>query len=665
MMLYFILFAEVLLVATALLATLLGRLDRAALWTGTIGAIAASAVGAGAAVCSLLSTEHESLRSSWPIALGEFHVGMDGLSAFFLLCVFVVSGLSAIYGAGYLRAYLGKQRLAPAVAFFNILIASMAMVILARDGVLFLLAWEAMSISSFFLVTFENERDEVRRAGITYLVASHVGIVFLFALFALFARQSGSFNFDGFADLASHPEGFATMCFVFSLIGFGTKAGFWPVHIWLPDAHPAAPSHVSAVMSGVMIKLGIYGLLRTLTFLGPPPAWWGITFVIIGAVSGIAGVLHALAQHDLKRLLAYHSVENIGIIALGIGVGLLGQTYGNSVVSFLGYAGGLLHVLNHGLFKGLLFHGAGSVIHGTGSRNVNTQGGLYKRMPVTGVTFLIGSMAICGLPPLNGFVSEWLIYLGAFRGSTSPLSTAAGISAVVGFVALALIGGLAAACFVKAFGIVFLGEPRSEAAAKAHEAPWPMKVAMIVGAALCFVIGVWPAGVVTLVGPATKALGVDIQAFNSTLGAMSAISYFAALLIGLIVVLVLLRKALLHGREVTTESTWGCGYSLPTARMQYTASSFAEPLLTPFASALHVEIHRDGPTGCFPRTGKYEEHLQDLAGECVIVPAIQWFLRTVARLGVLQQGRIQLYLVYVLVTLVALLVWEFAGPFGS
>ena len=258
-----------------------------------------------------------------------------------------------------------------------------------------------------------------------------------------------------------HTQGLAGVLFLLAVIGFGTKAGFMPLHVWLPEAHPAAPSHVSAVMSGVMIKTGIYGLMRAFTFLGTPPLWWGWVLVAIGLTSGVLGVLFALAQHDLKRLLAYHSVENIGIIALGLGVGLLGMSTGSPVLIVLGFGGALLHVLNHALFKGLLFLGAGAVVHGTGTREIDQLGGLLKRMPWTAATFLVGAVAISGLPPLNGFVSEFLIYLGAFKGGISTGGPVA-VPLLALIAGLALIGGLAVACFTKAFGIVFLGEPRSE-----------------------------------------------------------------------------------------------------------------------------------------------------------------------------------------------------------
>jgi len=356
-----LLFAAVLLLGSStLVSALLWRRERAVLLVGKTGAVLGCGVGAAGAALALFDEARPLLAAPWPLAVGHLTFGLDPLSAFFLLCVFVVSGLGALYGAGYLGAYLGKRRLAAVTVLFNLLVVAMVGVVLARDAAVFLLAWEAMSITSFFLVTFENDRDDVRRAGTTYLIASHLGVMLLMLLFGVMGQVAGGF---GFAEIGRANLGGTSvrdLCFLLALIGFGTKAGFWPVHTWLPDAHPAAPSHVSAVMSGVMIKMGIYGLLRVLTFLGPPPAWWGTVLVVMGAVSGVAGVLHALAQHDLKRLLAYHSVENIGIIALGIGIGLLGQSHGRIAVALLGYGGALLHVLNHGLFKGLLFHAAGS-----------------------------------------------------------------------------------------------------------------------------------------------------------------------------------------------------------------------------------------------------------------------------------------------------------------
>jgi hydrogenase-4 component B len=380
----------------------------------------------------------------------------------------------------------------------------------------------------------------------------------------------------------------------------------------------------------------------------------------IGTVSGIAGVLHALAQHDLKRLLAYHSVENIGIIALGLGVGLLGQSQRNSEIAFLGYAGALLHVLNHGLFKGLLFQCAGSVLHETGTRDIESLGGLARTMPITAALFLTGSVAICGLPPLNGFVSEWLIYVGAF-GASSALPTRLGALALVTVPALALIGGLAAACFVKAYGVVFLGEPRTSAARSAHEPGVSMRVAMLVGAGLCAAIGFFPTGALRLVAlPAGSLLGLS-PAEMPVLPALTAIAKVGAALLIAIAALALLRRALLRHREVATALTWGCGYSAPSPRMQYTAASFAEPVLEPFRPALQVLAVQEGPDGPFPETARFEEHLGDKAGERLLIPAIRGIVNVLLRFRVVQQGRVHLYLVYMLVTLVALLVWQLRG----
>lgn len=657
-MLTIILLSIACLCATGLFSLIVGFSDRAALAVGTVGSALACLAGVAASLSALIGGEERSLRVAWPLPVGELHVALDALSSFFLVCVFLVSGLAAVYGGGYLRPYIGERRLAPAVFFFNLLVASMAVVTIARDGILFLVAWEVMSLTSFFLVTFESEREEVRRAGMTYLIASQLGVIFLFVLFALLSRHSGgTYDFDVLG--ANGAAGLANVYFLLALVGFGTKAGFWPLHVWLPDAHSAAPSHVSALMSGVMIKMGIYGLLRTLSFLGRPQAWWGATLIGVGAVSGLIGILNALAQRDLKRRLAYSSVENIGIITLGIGLGLLGQNQGNASVAFLGFAGALLHVLNHGLFKGLLFQGAGSVLHGVGTRDIDSLGGLSRRMPMTAVMFLVGSVAICGLPPLNGFVSEWLLYISAFRGAAT-LPTGYAVWALASVPALALIGGFAAMCFVSAFGGVFLGQARTEAVLMAHEANGAMRAPMLVGAVLCVAIGLWPAGVVRMVAPAVITLLGTPSAIPDA-GSLFAITRVAVALLALVLLLGLLRLALLRGREVSLAATWGCGYAAPSPRMQYTAASFAQPILALFAPVIHSRVEQQGPDGYFPAKAHYEEHLGDVAGERVLLPATRRVVRALSRLHAIQQGRVQLYLVYIAVTLVVLLIWQLAG----
>jgi formate hydrogenlyase subunit 3/multisubunit Na+/H+ antiporter MnhD subunit len=455
----------------------------------------------------------------------------------------------------------------------------------------------------------------------------------------------------------------ADILFLLAIVGFGTKAGFMPFHVWLPEAHPAAPSHVSALMSGVMIKTGIYGLLRSLTFLGAPPLWWGWLLIGIGLTSGVLGVLFALAQHDLKRLLAYHSVENIGIIALGIGVGLLGVNTGSPALIVLGFGGGLLHVLNHALFKGLLFFGAGAVLQGTGTHEIDHLGGLLKRMPWTAATFLIGAVAISGLPPLNGFVSEFLIFLGAFQGGAM-LGAAGAVPLLALIAGLALIGGLAAACFTKAFGIVFLGEPRTEHVLHTQEAGWAMRLPMLLLAAGCALIGLFAPFVVgALQAVLENTTGLRHEVVRDNLAAVAGplalvvIGTVAFLLV--LVVLVLLRRSLLAGRRVEEGVTWGCGYAQPTARMQYTASSFVQPVTTLFRWLLGTHRQVQRPEGIMPANASLTTETPDLCHANLYRPGflkVNWGLSKLRRL---QQGEVQLYVLYIAVTLIVLLAWKF------
>jgi formate hydrogenlyase subunit 3/multisubunit Na+/H+ antiporter MnhD subunit len=460
----------------------------------------------------------------------------------------------------------------------------------------------------------------------------------------------------------------ASVCFALAVVGFGTKAGIMPSHVWLPEAHPAAPSHVSALMSGVMIKTGIYGILRILAFLGPAPLWWGWALIAIGLLSGVLGVLFALAQHDLKRLLAYHSVENIGIIVMGLGVGVLGLSIGSPMLAFFGFAGGLLHVVNHAMFKGLLFMGAGSIAHGAHTREIDHLGGLLKRMPWTAGTFLIGAVAISGLPPLNGFVSEFLIYIGSFKGA-SLRSGGVAVALFVVIAGLALIGGLATACFTKAFGMVFLGEARSESPRHAQESDGSMLVPMAVLAAGCFAVGLFgfliihamPAVLASLLEPAGRT-GFDRSAILAEV--LTASGYLKAVASGALIILVLtglialLRGWLLSGREIGETGTWDCGFSNPTARMQYTASSFAQPILDFFNVFQTGWKHLKAPKGYFPVTASFETEALDTSQENVYRPIFEAVERFLSKLRVMQHGRIQLYVLYIVLTLVVLFAWK-------
>ncbi len=420
-----LLVAVAVLVCSGLAALLASGSPRAATTLGAGGAVVACVIGLIAAVPFLFGGPAESLRLAWNVPYGTFFVEVDALSAFFLLPIFGLSALAAVYGAEYLQAWRGRKSLGAPWSFYNLLVASMVLVVLARNGVLFLVAWETMALTSYFLVTLDHEQDSVREAGWTYLVASHLGTAFLLAMFVLLGRSSGSLDFDRYSSAN------ASALFLLALVGFGTKAGFMPLHVWLPEAHPAAPSHVSALMSGVMIKMGIYGLLRALTFLGPPPAWWGCVLIGVGLTSGVLGVLFALAQHDLKRLLAYHSVENIGIIALGLGVGLVGVSNGSPVLAVLGFAWRVAARAEPRVVQGAAIPRRRVSAAWTGTREIDHLGGLAKRMPWTATTFLVGAVAISGLPPLNGFVSEFLIYLGAFNGVTQRAGVAVPLLAAI------------------------------------------------------------------------------------------------------------------------------------------------------------------------------------------------------------------------------------------
>jgi len=600
----------------------------------------------------------------WAMPLGAFHFGMDALSAWFAGAILLLASLAAVYASGYLRDQEDRKNTGIFWFHYLLLVASMIAVVTARNGILFLLAWEAMALTSFFLVIFDHEEERVRRAGWIYLVATHVGTAFILFLFALLGRHSGSLDFAGFGAIAAHPTN-ASVVFLLAVVGFGTKAGFMPLHVWLPEAHPAAPSPVSALLSGVMIKTGIYGLIRVLTFLGTPPAWWGWTLIAIGAVSGILGVLFALAQSDLKRLLAFSSVENVGIITMGMGIGLLGISSRDPVMAVLGFSGALLHMFNHSLFKGLLFLGAGAVVHACGVRDMEGLGGLYKRMPVTGTTFLAGSAAISGLPPLAGFVSEFLIYVGAFAGIVRASDTVQLSGAIVTVGALALIGGLALACFAKAFGLIFLGEPRTEHASKAHEAGPTMRFPMIVLAVLCLAVGLGGPFLLPLLAAVTAPItGIPPEVSRigrretPALGVLWMVSIATGSLILLAALLYALRARLLSGREVGSSVTWDCGYVAPTARMQYTASSFADPVIRMFGTFLGTRSRFNPPEGLFPEGSSFSSETPDVSQERIYSPLFSRMEQVMARLRMMQHGLLHLYILMIVVSLLVLLVWK-------
>jgi len=577
---------------------------------------------------------------------------IDGLSAFFLVVIFAVCLLAGIYSFHYMDNSEETIRTAVHYFFFSILISSMALVVTAANIITFMLFWEIMSLSSFFLVIYNYESSENRKAGYLYFVFSHVGAMFIFAAFGIIYGYTGSF---GFGAVDSIPETAKILIFIFSFIGFGSKAGVFPFHVWLPHAHPAAPSHISAVMSGVMIKIGIYGIVKMYALLNFHTPLFGNIVIVAGVVSGILGVVYALGQHDLKRLLAYHSVENIGIILIGLGIGMIGVSSKNPFMAVLGFSGGLLHVLNHSIFKSLLFMGAGMVLHKTGTRSIDALGGLLKKMKITGATFIIGSIAISGLPPFNGFVSEFFIYIGGFKGVA--LDQSAFVMSIFAIISLAVIGGLALACFTKVIGVVFQGEPRTKAAVNVDEKGSTMLVSMVVLAGACAIIGIFPRIFIHMSIKAVSALGLEysrvpLEPFEQMAGN---ITLAATLFLVLLLLVIAIRSFLYRGKTITKSGTWGCGFTQPTVKMQYTGSSYAAFILDFFRPAAPLAEDHPKIKGRFPLKTYYRSHVNDIAELHMKGVIVRPVLRLFDKLRWIQHGDIHLYIGYILLAIVLLL----------
>jgi hydrogenase-4 component B len=582
---------------------------------------------------------------------GDWIFAIDRLSAVFLLAIALIGGAAVVFGTSYMAAQRPHRPVWFAHSVLALLVAALALVVMAQSIVPFLIAWELMAIGSYLLIVTDDEDAAVRRAGLIYIVATHTGTLALFAMFASWSAHTSDWSFAALASAAPNLPNQGTAILALALIGFGLKAGLVPFHFWLPPAHAAAPPHGSAILSGIVIKMGIYGMFRVLSLLGAaPPLWWGWIVLLLGAVSGVLGVLWALAQHDIKRLLAYHSVENIGIILMGLGLGALGIRYGYPALALIGYTGALLHTVNHALFKSLLFLGAGVVNHATGTRDLDKLGGLARRLPFTGLTFTVGATAIVGLPPLNGFVSEWLVYQGLFRAAQSEDLLRL---AVLGVPALALIGALALACFAKVVGVVFLGSPRSVAAQTAHEGDRGQLAPMGVLAAACVLLGVVPAlGIVPAMAVAVNVapeLGATLPDAVAVARAGQWVGAVAVALILLVALVFALRRWLMRRSEIRSEETWSCGFEGTSPRMQYTASSFADPLLSTFGRIGGV-VEKRTPSS-------YSSHALDLVLDRLVLPAWDRVHRTALRLRPIQQGRLYVYLLYVMVALLVLLAY--------
>ncbi len=575
---------------------------------------------------------------------------IDYLSAFFVIFISIMSALSIVYSNGYLKPYIAKGKdISAHCVFLTLLISSMLLVVSVSNALLFLVIWELMSLSSFFLVIFEHEKKEVLQAGIKYLIYMHISVVFIILLFVVLSLNASSLDFAHFGEAIADNAIFANIVFILGFIGFGIKAGFVPFHNWLPDAHPAAPSHVSSMMSGVMIKTGIYGILRVLSFIGTPGVEAGYFVLIISIISGLWGVLYAICQHDLKKLLAYHSIENIGIIGIGIALGMLGLAYNNHTVAVLGFSGGLLHILNHSIFKELLFLAAGAVYNKAHTRNIELLGGLAKKMPYTAILFLIGAIAICGLPPFNGFVSEFLIYFSMLKGlAIQNLSMF--LAMLLSLCALALIGTMAILCFTKAFGIVFLGETRDpQVQERLEEVNGWFLFPMVVLAFFILIIGLFPAQTfIGLLLPVKTFIGV--YEFDNVLPLLQVISTIAAVLIVAIFLLYFIKKILYKNTE--KQPTWGCGYNKGTPRMQYSATSYASVFIKTLMPLFKRVVDVKKPKVIFQKDAHFHMHLEDVEEAYFIHPVVKSIEKFFAKFERIQNGNIQSYILYGLIFLV-------------
>lgn len=600
---------------------------------------------------------------AWSLPLGQFKVSVDAISVVFLAPVWIVPVFGSIYGLAYWKQSEHPENGRKLCLFYGFLTGSMAMVVIAQNAILFLIAWEVMAVSAFFLATTQDDDPEVRKAGWVYLIATHVGTLCLLAMFALMRRASGSFDLDAIATLGISPTE-AKGIFLLALVGFGFKAGLMPFHVWLPGAHSNAPSHVSAVMSGVMLKMGVYGIVRLTSLLHAPPPWWGGTLLALGAATGVLGIAFAIGQRDLKRLLAYSSIENIGIISMGIGLALLGRSLDRADWIVLGLGGALLHVWNHSLFKSLLFMNAGAIIHASHTREINRIGGLGKQMPQTAGLFFLGSMAICALPPLNGFVGEWLIYLGLFK-TIDPASGISFPAASIGVAALAVIGALATACFVNLFGAIFMGEPRNKSVLSAQDPGRCCTYPMAFLALGCVVLGVMPQVAISVLNQAIQVWAEPSPASLPVLQKVAPFGWITGMAVCLMVLVgttaIALRRVL-RGRVVARAGTWDCGFSLPTPRMQYTHSSFGEMLVDLFGWALLPKKSRTRVKGLFAGSEFFERQTPDTVLDHLVLPTFRFAEHWLTWLRRLQQGRTEVYLSYILFIVLVLLFW---GAIGS
>ncbi len=596
----------------------------------------------------------------------QWHFRLDALSGFFFIIVGLGTTAANLYAPSYLRE-LSQDRstLATLGWFQGLFIAGMLLVLLADDALSFMIAWELMSFASYFLVAYQHTHSANRRAAFLYLLMAHIGALAILMAFGLIASFSGDLTFDAMRQ-AEIPLTWATLAFGFGLFGFGMKAGLIPVHVWLPEAHPVAPSHISALMSGVMLKIAIYGLVRLIFDLLPTLHWsWGLTLLVIGSASALLGILYALMQNDLKRLLAYSSIENVGIICAALGLSILFMSTGHTAAGVLGMIAALYHALNHSAFKSLLFLGAGAITHATHEKNLERMGGLIRHLPYTSVFFLIGSMSIAALPPLNGFVSEWLTFQTALQ---VPYLESGLLRTVIPFSAalLALTTALSSMCFVKVYGVAFLGQPRTRHVRHVNEVKWDMRLGLGLLAITCLLLGIFPTFIVGTLEQIPLALtGVGlpnefIQGWLWLTPISSEVASYSAPLVLLFIVgvwggvyLILSDAKRLRRRS----HPWDCGFGEGNARMQYTATAFVMPIRRIFSPVWEIEEHVKEKTDATLNSTyiHYQLHVDDHSWSLIYQPIGQWVTKIAKHVGRIQTGNIRLYLAYSFFTLLFLL----------
>lgn len=605
----------------------------------------------------------------------NLEIFVDGISAFFMLVIGIVSFAVSLYSMGYSKEYEVKKKISAFGFLFNIFILSMILVTASNNAFFFLVFWELMSLVSFFLVIYDHDKEENLKSGMTYLIMTHFGTAFIFASFLLGYIQTGSFSFDSFRNSSTtFPLLIKNLVFVFAFIGFGTKAGMIPLHGWLPKAHPSAPSNVSALMSAVMIKIGIYGMIRTIfDFSGfgmsPDFAWWGMLLVAGGSASALIGVLYAVVEHDIKRALAFHSIENIGIILIGLGLSVVFASFHLVALSVLTLVASMYHTINHAVFKGLLFMGAGSVVSATKTKNVEDLGGLIKQMPWTALLFLIGAISIAGLPPFNGFISEWLTMQSLLSSYQIP-STILQISIAFASLPFALTIGIAAATFVKLFGMTFLSKARSKHAMNIKEVPHSMILGMSILAAICVLLGVIPFLGISLISTAFHLSPQPSSPFDAMTVQNRSGMNFASLSMPIVIIIIssvaiaifgFIRVLSGHTRK-TTYGTWDCGFGSLNSRMEYTATSLSQPIRAVFKVFFkpHNQIEREPfreKNLYMLKTIKIETVTKNIFEDMLYLPIVSSFVFFFDKIRRLQTGKINAYLLYMMITIVLLLLF--------